>query len=61
MVTKYKLVPVLMAFQSPECYLPPVELEALAGEPYRFRVLNGFHRFYASVVVGYASLPGFLR
>jgi hypothetical protein len=26
--------------------------------PYRYRVLNGFHRFYASIAAGFESLPG---
>ena len=26
--------------------------------PYRYRVLNGVHRFYASIVAGFDSLPG---
>jgi hypothetical protein len=25
--------------------------------PYRYRVLNGFHRFYASIAAGFESLP----
>lgn len=55
---KYKLVPVLLAFTSPERVLPAVRAERLdtAGR-YRYRVLNGYHRFYASVAVGYSSLP----
>jgi len=55
---KYKLVPVFFGFQSPEAPLPPVEV--LPKEPpdlYRFTVFNGYHRYYASVAVGYASLP----
>jgi len=55
---KYKLVPVLFAFQSPECALPLVQVIELP-EPgrYRFAVHNGFHRFYASVAVGFSHLP----
>jgi hypothetical protein len=26
--------------------------------PYRYRVLNGFHRFYASIAAGFDHLPG---
>lgn len=54
---KFKLVPVLMAFQSPECSLPPVEVESLTNEPYYYRVVNGLHRYYASVAAGYTYLP----
>ncbi len=55
---KYKLVPVLLAFQSPECELPPVEVQRISSRgQYEFRVLNGYHRFYSSIAVGYSSLP----
>ena len=55
---KYKLVPVLFAFSSPECSLPPVKVDLLP-EPqgYRYRVTNGLHRYYASAAVGYTGLP----
>ena len=53
---KYKLVPILLAFTSPECAVPPVEVEPSSGA-YSFRVRNGYHRFYASVAVGYYKLP----
>ncbi len=55
---KYKLIPVLFGFQSPESALPPVQV--LLNENnnrYRFTVHNGYHRYYASVAVGYPSLP----
>jgi hypothetical protein len=58
---KYKLVPILFGFQSPESPLPPVEV--LRQEPptqYRFKVFNGYHRYYASIAVGYLSLPVFV-
>jgi hypothetical protein len=55
---KYKMVPILLAFLSPECALPPVEVQALApSEMYRFKVYNGYHRYYASIAVGYTKLP----
>lgn len=55
---KYKLVPVLLAFQSPECALPPVEvMRATSSSPYQFRVHNGYHRFYGAVAAGYSKLP----
>jgi hypothetical protein len=59
---KCKLVPVLLAFTSPECALPPVEVEALSsdGRP-RYRVVNGYHRYYASVAAGYTKLPVTVR
>ena len=55
---KYKLVSVLLAFHSPECALPPVQVERLtAPNNYQYRIHNGYHRFYASVAAGYSELP----
>lgn len=55
---KYKLVSVLLAFHSPECALPPIQVERLAApNNYKYRVHNGYHRFYASVAAGYSELP----
>ncbi len=55
---KYKLMPVLFAFTSPECSLPPVKVTCLL-EPqvYWFRVTDGLHRYYASAAVGYTGMP----
>ena len=59
---KFKMVPVLMAFLSPECSLPPVVVEPLAeGSSYRYKLANGFHRFYASLHVGYTHIPADIR
>jgi hypothetical protein len=58
---KYKMVPILFALSSPECALPPVEVDALAPAAHRFRLHNGYHRYYASVAVGYPSLPVVIR
>jgi hypothetical protein len=58
---KYKLMPVLFAFQSPECALPPVEVCEASDGPYRFKVRNGYHRYYASSAVGYRKLPVIVR
>ena len=54
---KYKLLQVLFAFQSPEGALPPVEVFLASSGRYRFKVRNGYHRYYASVAVGFAQLP----
>ncbi len=52
------MCPVLFAFQSPECALPPVVVEPLSnGAAFRYRLANGFHRFYACVHVGYTHIP----
>jgi len=53
---KYKLVPTLFAFTSPECSLPAIEVSPASGR-YAYQVMNGFHRFYASVAVGYTGIP----
>ena len=39
--------------------VPLLELPVFEFAPttYRFRVRNGFHRFYASIVAGFESLP----
>ena len=58
---KYKLVPVLLAFWSPECALPPVPVEQADNGSYRYRPINGYHRFYASVAAGYSMLPVIFR
>lgn len=59
---KYKMCPVLFAFQSPECALPPVVVEFMsASQAFRYRIVNGFHRFYASVHVGYTHIPVEMR
>jgi hypothetical protein len=58
--TKDKLVPVLHAFFSPEYSLGPIEVTRLrnaAKSPYKFRLARGFHRYYASVAIGYAMIP----
>jgi hypothetical protein len=54
---KYKLVPVLLGFTSPECAIQPVRVSEQTGGRYTYRVLNGYHRFYASIAVGYLKLP----
>jgi hypothetical protein len=55
---KYKLLPILFAFKSPECSLPPVKVERLTlPNGYSYRVTNGVHRYYASAAVGYTKLP----
>lgn len=55
--TKYKLVPILLAFTSPDCALPPVEVRAYSSGPYKYTVVDGYHRYYASLAVGYPMLP----
>lgn len=62
LLKKYKLVPVLFAFNSPECALPPIEVHKIANlGSHKFTVHNGFHRFYGSVAAGYTHLPVVIR
>jgi hypothetical protein len=54
---KAKMVPILMAFVSSNA-LPPIEVCRLGvAAPYRYRLYDGYHRFYASVAVGYPMVP----
>jgi hypothetical protein len=53
LLKKYKLMPVLFAFNSPECAPPPIEVHRNSTlSSYRFNVHNGFFRFYGSVAAG---------
>lgn len=56
------MVPIVFAFISPECALPPVEVGALTeSAACRFKVRNGYLRYYASIAVGYPLLPVVIR
>jgi hypothetical protein len=55
---KHKLMPVLFAMADPQGVLPPIPVTGTeTGSRYRFRALDGYHRYYASVAVGYTKLP----
>jgi hypothetical protein len=47
--------------------LPPIDLLILpaladiSGQPFRYRVLSGFHRFYASIAAGFEFVPATTR
>jgi hypothetical protein len=59
---KCRMVPILLAIRC--CVaLPPVEIQPLNNSslPYRFGVYDGFHRYYASVAVGFTDLPVIVR
>ncbi|MEO8500910.1 MAG: hypothetical protein ABI565_08335 [Vicinamibacteria bacterium] len=54
---KARLVPILMGIVS-SSPMPPIEACRLpASGKYRFRLYNGFHRFYASVAAGFPMIP----
>jgi hypothetical protein len=54
---KCRLVPVLFAFQSRFCALPPIELHPNSQGQFRYRLHNGCHRYYASIAAGYSHIP----
>ncbi len=58
---RLRLVSILKGFVT-DAQIEPVPLVALPDEefppsPFRFRVCNGLHRFYASVAAGFEGLP----
>jgi len=58
---KYKMVPVLMAMMNPEGFLPPIVVAPTEhSSTYKYKVVNGFHRFYASAQRGYPQIPALL-
>jgi hypothetical protein len=59
---KNRLAPILLAFTSDRCALPAVPLrEPADSDPYRYEVLDGYHRYYASIAAGYTRLPVLFR
>jgi hypothetical protein len=59
---KYKMVPVLMAMMDPNGSLPPIVVAPIEHPSiYKYRVVNGFHRFYASAQRGYPEIPVLLN
>lgn len=59
LLEKNRLMPILFAFSStsPDSALPPIEVRANSECSYRYRVFNGYHRYYASVAVGFRCAP----
>jgi len=37
--------------------IEPVQVSTLDAGPYKFQIYDGFHRFHASVAVGFTALP----
>lgn len=56
-LARERIVPILLAFRSPEGVLPPVQVESLDGSRYSFRLVNGFHRYCASIAAGFTEIP----
>ena len=57
LLSKRRLVPILIAFANPEVVLPPVRTDLMSTGPYRLAVVDGVHRYYASVAAGFPLIP----
>jgi hypothetical protein len=61
-----RLVSILKGFVA-DAEIPPVDLLILpqladiSGQPFKYRVLGGVHRFYASIAAGFEFLPSTTR
>lgn len=56
-LARERIMPILLAFRSREGILPPVQVEALDGSRHSFRLVNGFHRYCASIAAGFTEIP----
>ena len=56
-LARERIVPILLAFRPQEGVLPPVQVERLDGSRYSFRLVNGFHRYCASIAAGFTEIP----
>ena len=50
------MLPILTAFSSHQG-LPPIKIDSPPQGPLPYRVRDGFHRYYASVAVGFRKIP----
>ena len=61
-----RMVSILQGFVAGEA-IPPIDLLILptlndiSGQPFKYRVLTGVHRFYASMAAGFEFLPSTTR
>ena len=54
----YKLVPVLWAFRTPGCPIPPILVERISVPgKHQYRVRDGIYRLLASAACGYIKIP----
>jgi hypothetical protein len=51
-----RMIAILRAFHT-DTALPPVEVKETSDAPYRYRVYDGYHRYYASAGAGFLDLP----
>lgn len=56
-LTKHRLVPILLAFATSEVVLPPVRARLTSTGPYRMTIVDGVHRYYASVAARFSLIP----
>jgi hypothetical protein len=54
-----RVVSILRGFRLGEVF-PPVEMTQ-GNAPYRYRLVNGAHRFYCSLAVGFTHVPAIIR
>ena len=50
------MLPILIAFVSHQS-LPPIKIDSPLQGPLPYRIRDGFHRYYASVAVGFRMIP----
>ena len=53
---EFRLRKILSGIAS-ESAMPPIEIFATANRRYRYRVHDGYHRFYASAAAGFPCIP----
>jgi len=59
---KNRLAPILLAFTSDRCAVPAVRVrEITGGKPYRYEVLDDYHRYYAPIAAGCTRLPVLIK
>jgi hypothetical protein len=54
---KDRMVAVLVGLQSPHGVVPPIHVCQHNQDGYRYKVLNGYHRFYGAVALGFPKIP----
>jgi hypothetical protein len=61
-----RMVSILRGFVD-DAEIPPIvvfpipPLHDISGDPFKYRVADGFHRFYASLAAGFARIPATVR
>jgi len=56
-LSKSRIVPILLALRT-DGELPPVQIERIQDNEYKFRLVHGFHRYCASIAAGFSAIPG---